>query len=276
MGGGACGKMIKGATSSAPRAPAARRATRVPVRALLGPPLGDVGGVLNVAAEVALKSRLRAWTAVSPSIVANVGDVMQGRVAGVTIRGRGWRSPLGLSCRTLEVAVPRGAGIDVDALFQRQRILLSAPVTGDGVVVLDARDFDAFLSHPRMPSPGRDLAFRAGGARGAPCEVDPKRGVVRFSCASLPDGNVLRCELQGGAGKPVVRVVDAGQGAGVGVADYEGVGERLGRFFADLVFELDGTFLQFRRMEVAPGPSPTITLDVSVRVEKFPSPGVEF
>jgi len=250
---------------------------------------GDVGGLLAAVAEVALKSRLRTWTSVTPEVRANVGDVMQGRVAGVTIRGRGWCSPLGLSCRTLAVAVPGGAGIDVEALFARQRILLRAPAVGDGVVEMDAQDFEAFLAHPGMPSPGAGLAFRTG--QGARCEVDPDRGVVRFSCVVLADGRTVRCELapapspasaNGRILPPSVRVVlDGGGGGGSGsaqgaaAADGAGIGDRLGRFFADLVFELDGTFLQFRRLAVAPG-SRTIRLDVSVRVEKFPSPGLEF
>ena len=49
------------------------------------------------------------------------------------------------------------------------------------------------------------------------------------------------------------------------------------KFFNQMVFELDGTFLTFRDMMVTDkGNEPSVMLSLGILVRKFPSPGLEF
>jgi hypothetical protein len=51
----------------------------------------------------------------------------------------------------------------------------------------------------------------------------------------------------------------------------------LSRFFNEMVFGLDGTFLSFRDMMITEkGDSPSVMLALSIVVKKFPSPGLAF
>ena len=49
------------------------------------------------------------------------------------------------------------------------------------------------------------------------------------------------------------------------------------KFFNEMVFELDGTFLSFGDMMMTnKGKEPSVMLALSILVRKFPSPGLEF
>ena len=49
------------------------------------------------------------------------------------------------------------------------------------------------------------------------------------------------------------------------------------KFFNEMIFELDGTFLAFDDMMVTgKGSEPSVMLNLRIKVEKFPSPGLEF
>ena len=75
--------------------------------------------------------------------------LLQGGVKSVRVRGKGWCTPLQLSCSSLDVAVG-STKIDVGALVTKQAILLQQPARGSAEISFTARDWDQFLVHPLM------------------------------------------------------------------------------------------------------------------------------
>ena len=62
-------------------------------------------GLISSLAVVALKARLRAQTSVECDVTAKSQGLLFGRVGPVTVKGRGWQSGLGLTCRAIEATV---------------------------------------------------------------------------------------------------------------------------------------------------------------------------
>jgi hypothetical protein len=87
-----------------------------------------------------------------------------GAVDGVQIDGRAWRSPGGLTCRELEMAVGE-ARLDALRLFTDRQILFASPVLGEASVTFSEADFDAFLAH-RLVGPAAVLAGPGGSGGG--------------------------------------------------------------------------------------------------------------
>jgi hypothetical protein len=154
------------------------------------------------------------------------------------------------------------------------------------MVALTAEDFGNFITHPLMkpPSPPTyndeadlDLKFLKEGV-----VVDPNCGTVAF--VGLCDGMKWKFSLQ--------RASDSGRRAIIHatLADDEdtlsrertdalasALSETSTRFFNEMVFELDGTFLSFEDMALTDkGTEPSVLIKLSILVKKFPSPGLQF
>jgi hypothetical protein len=71
--------------------------------------------------------------------------------------------------------------------------------------------------------------------------------------------------------------VDAKDDVSPGNVTASELSEAMTKFFNELTYELDGTFLSYRDMMVTDkGSAPSVMLALSILVRKFPSPGVDF
>lgn len=154
------------------------------------------------------------------------------------------------------------------------------------MVALNAFDFGNFITHPLMRPPGlpeivgssdkeSTLVFQKEGVA-----IDAAKGVVIFYGTYLNES--WRFELRRGANGQqaaiAVRPLDTSSSAPNDRASMAaGLTQVTSKFFNDMVFELDGTFLTFRDMMVtSKGNEPSVLLSLGILVRKFPSPGLEF
>ena len=238
------------------------------------PPKQSSSGVssqlISQLAVLALKLRLKAHTDVSCHVTSRSTDLLlRGRVGPVTVKGKGWQSGLGLTCRAIEATVDR-CELDVPKLLADQKLRLLQPALGKAMVALNAQDFGHFLTHPFMKAPQGDLIFLRKGT-----SIDAKSGVVTFHVtkASQP----FRCTLQRSENeqrRAFIQVEGNGENDQAMASE---ISANLSDFFNDLVFELDGTYLSFRDMMVTgKGEAPSVMLALSIKVHKFPSAGLQF
>lgn len=90
-------------------------------------PGGVTSSFISSLAEAALKRRLRAQTGVACDVTANSSDMLfKGKVGPVTVKGRGWQSPLGLTCRALEATVDT-CELDMARVLSSQKLVLTTP-----------------------------------------------------------------------------------------------------------------------------------------------------
>jgi hypothetical protein len=200
----------------------------------------------------------------------------------VTVRGRDWKSSLGLTCRAIEATV-ESCELDTVRVISERKLVLTKPALGIAMIALGPSDFENFITHPRMrpPSvpakPASQIRFLKDGAR-----IDSSSGIVsffsdfegrRYECMMKRGGS--QCSSRGRAlvaVRPVV-TTDATQSSD-SVRQLE---QALGQFFNEMVFELDGTFLSFRDLMVTgKGSAPAVMLSLGIRVNKFPSRRLAF
>lgn len=96
---------------------------------LAPPPVfgGVTSGLISQLAVAALKLRLRGQDHVSCDVIASSSDVLlRGQVGPVTVKGRGWQSRLGLTCRAIEATVDR-CDLDVGRILSHRKLLLTTP-----------------------------------------------------------------------------------------------------------------------------------------------------
>ena len=74
----------------------------------------------------ALKRRLKDQTHVACELTASSTDMLRGRVGPVTVKGRGWQSPLGLTCRAIEATVET-CELDMGRVLSSQKLVLTVP-----------------------------------------------------------------------------------------------------------------------------------------------------
>jgi hypothetical protein len=236
-------------------------------------------GLISQLAVVALKARLAEHQTVDCHVSANPTDLLFGRVGPVTVNGRSWKSGLGLTCRAIEASV-ESCELDPRRIWKDQKLVLTEPAKGAAMIALNADDFGNFITHPRMQSPkieslpNAKVQFLKEGIA-----INASTGVVSFY--TQVEGVRCRCLLQRSANsqssqsKAFVSVVPASKEADDATARQLELA--LGRFFNDMVFELDGTFLSFRDLMVTgTGPAPSLMLSLGIRVHKFPSRDLAF
>jgi hypothetical protein len=240
---------------------------------------GLTSGLISNLAELALKVRLKGQTGVECNVSANSSDLLfKGRVGPVTVKGRGWKSQLGLSCRAIEATVDT-CELDVGRILSNRKLVLTTPATGQATIALNNVDFANFITHPYMQPPalrqkdGEKFAFLKEGT-----VVDASSGNVTFF--GLYMGHKWKLILTRGQAKQRAKVIATPEGTTT-ISDLDATSAELSlamtNFFNEMKFELDGTWLTFKDMMVtAKGSSPSLMLRLNIIVKKFPSPGLAF
>ena len=82
--------------------------------------------LISQLACMALKRRLEDHTHVSCDLTADSNNLFLGRVGPVTVKGRGWRSPLGLTCKAIEATVNE-CRLDMGRVISNQKLVLTIP-----------------------------------------------------------------------------------------------------------------------------------------------------
>lgn len=260
-----------------------RRSGSVAARAwnplsVLAPP--DISGdLLASVATLVLRGVLRSADDVRFVVDCSAGDLVQGRVDGVTLSGERWVSPLNLTCQRIRCVVG-AVEIDPIALLTKQRVELRTTPVGTCEVSFDARDFGNFLVHPQFQNAvarsrrewGFDFTFRRDGVR-------LEDGAVVFfgTCGGGGEGGDERDEREESANVVEVRMRPVGRGGVecvVATSDAtsdttsDATSAALERFFRELTVNLLGAELRYGDMAVDEA---RITLALTLRVLKFPS-----
>lgn len=251
------------------------------------PSNGITSNLISNLAVMALKLRLDDQAHVGCDVTASSSEVLlKGQVGPVTVKGRGWQSRLGLTCRVIEATVDK-CNLDMGRIISNQKLVLNTPAEGNAMVALNAFDFGNFITHPLMKPPGlpqvegmvnssSNLKFLKEGVT-----VDPSIGAVTFYGSYLGEKWLFTLR-RGGNGQQAYITVEPGHSS-VENSQIDrdsvaaGLAEVTSTFFNKMVFELDGTFLSFRDMMVTgKGKEPSVMMSLSILVRKFPSPGLEF
>jgi hypothetical protein len=88
---------------------------------------GVTSTLISQLAVMALKRRLMGQTHVSCDVKASSSNVLlKGQVGPVTVKGRGWQSRLGLTCRALEATVD-SCQLDMGRILANQKLVLTVP-----------------------------------------------------------------------------------------------------------------------------------------------------
>jgi len=243
-------------------------------------PGGLSSNLISQLAVMALKHRLKAHTDVTCDVTSRSSDLLLfGKVGPVTVKGKGWQSGLGLTCRAIEATVD-SCELDVARILSQRKLSLIHPAKGRAMVALNSIDFANFITHPLMKPPssinGSAITFLKEGA-----QIDVKAGAVTFYAKH--NGAQWKCALQ--------RSQVEGRRATIQVTPMEPIVDEtsdvlasqisqvLSNFFNEMVFELDGTFLSFRDMMVTDNKGnapPSVTLALNIVVHKFPSRSLAF
>lgn len=247
--------------------------------------------LISQLACMALKRRLHDHSHVSCDLTTESNNLLFGRVGPVTVKGRGWRSPLGLTCRAIEATVNE-CRLDMGRIISNQKLVLTTQAEGRAMVALSATDFGNFITHPLMkpPSPPKTNNNESIDSRliflRENVSVNPSLGVVIFYGTYA--GSKWKFTLQrainssngGNASIQASLEEESRAGNGNGV-DYIAIEQALATttsiFFNEMLFELDGTFLSFEDMMLTEkGREPSVMISLRIKVKKFPSPGLEF
>jgi hypothetical protein len=239
--------------------------------------------LISQLAEVAIRRRLADQRDVSCVLFSKSSDLLlRGRVGPVTIKGKGWKSERGLTCRAIEATVGT-CELDIGRILAERKLILTTPALGKAMIALNSKDFGNFITHPLMKPPSiignskNQIRFLKEGTI-----VDSESGTVTF-CSTYGTSK-YDCALKRGSptgGPAIVDVIPADSGSNTADGNQAmEMAQALGCFFNEMIFELDGTFLSFQDMMVTPpsakGTSPSVMLALNTRVVKFPSPGVDF
>lgn len=239
--------------------------------------------LISQLAVAALKLRLHSQTHVDCEVTASPSTVLRGQIGPVTVKGRGWGSRLGLTCRVIDATVDQ-CELDMGRVVSKRKLVLNVPAEGRAMVALNSVDFGNFITHPLMKPP----AIVADASEDDRLEfmkenvsLDPTRGAVTFLGKYM--GQTWQFTLQRGSDeyKALIKASLHKSSAGDANADWENVARQLAdstsKFFNEMVFELDGTFLSFSDMMLTgKGKEPIIMLSLGILVKKFPSPGLDF
>ena len=89
---------------------------------------GVTSSLISQLAIIALKLRLPEKTStVQCDVTATSSDLlMKGQVGPVTVRGKKWKSPLGLTCRVIEATV-QSCNLDMSSVLARRKLVLTTP-----------------------------------------------------------------------------------------------------------------------------------------------------
>jgi hypothetical protein len=164
---------------------------------------------------------------------------------------------------------------------------LELAAKGRAMVALSANDFGNFITHPLMQPPSPP---RIQGAEEAKLEflnenvqLDPTMGSVTFYgiyAGATWEFVLKRANSETNKAVITATLVECNKNESDNlnyVELAEALTETTSRFFNEMVFELDGTFLSFQDMMLTDkGKEPSVMLSLAITVRKFPSPGLQF
>jgi len=247
----------------------------------LAPP-SPVTVLASTVAELVLRARLREVQKVEVHVDSSPAGLLAGRVDGVSVSGRGWCTPMRLSCRSVQLNVGTTA-LDIPALLSSRRIVLQSPATGTATICFSPADWDNFLRHPlllaslkqrRTAAPAPEVLFRPG-ARVLPPPFNEHAGGIQFPVEWDGQPLIARLSQRRTDGQVVVETRASGRRLDPSDAsDVADASEWLKSFFETLVVDLDGCALTFRGMRTVR--SAELSLDLDVCVRSFPSLDVNF
>jgi len=242
--------------------------------------LGVTSSLISQLAIIALKLRLPDKTStVKCDVTASSSDVlMKGEVGPVTVSGKRWSSPLGLTCRAIKATV-QTCNLDIASILSRRKLVLTTPALGDALIALDNNDFGNFITHPLVKPPAPIDSLTDGQIKlmkeGVVIDTELNGGAVLFQATF--EGDVWSCALTRSQSGGVVIDVSPKNGNESKEIMSRKISASLTPFFNELVFELDGTYLSFKDMMVTKkGKTPSVMFSLAIKVRKFPSPGLEF
>jgi hypothetical protein len=251
---------------------------------LLPPPPGAdtiSSNLISQLAIFAIKRRLKAERNVNCEVSFSSSDLLlNGRVGPVTISGKDWCSYRGLSCRAIKATVEQ-CELDAKMIISNRKLILTTPAIGKAIVALTANDFGNFITHPIMKtftsaynSGESTIEFLTEGV-----SIDPLTSTVIFVC--MVQGSRWKASLQPSTEtkKATVRVSPIGYGSLLEDQEISSLqlSKKLERFFNEMVFELDGTYLSYRDMMVTnKGDVPCVMIALNIKVKKLASPGMDF
>jgi hypothetical protein len=236
----------------------------------------------------AIKRRLKEERTVNCDVNFSSSNLLwNGRVGPVTVSGKDWCSYRGLSCRAIEATVEQ-CELDAKMIISNRKLLLTTPAMGKALVALTAKDFGNFITHPLMKA---SSSFIDSGAESSiefhkdGTTIDPTTSEVIFTCTFL--GVRWRCSLQRSSITKKATIstcpineydaTSADNELMVKESSKQTLQEYLERFFNEMVFELDGTYLTYRDMMVTDkGGIPSVMIALNIKVRKLPSPGMDF
>lgn len=82
--------------------------------------------LISQLAIAALKLRLHTQTHVDCDVTASPSTVFRGQIGPVTVKGRGWGSRLGLTCRVIEATVDQ-CDLDMGRVVSNRKLVLNVP-----------------------------------------------------------------------------------------------------------------------------------------------------
>jgi hypothetical protein len=245
--------------------------------------------LISQLAIYAIKRRLKEQRTVNCDVNFSSSNLLwNGRVGPVTVSGKDWCSYRGLSCRAIEATVEQ-CELDAKMIISNRKLLLTTPAMGKALVALTAKDFGNFITHPLMKTSSSfidsiaesSIDFHKDGT-----VIDPITSQVSFTCTFL--GIRWRCSLQRSSEtkKATVRVcpmddieikTNVDDDLTIQQSSEQSLSGYLERFFNEMVFELDGTYLSYRDMMVTDkGGIPSVMIALNIKVRKLPSPGMDF
>jgi len=236
---------------------------------------GNIGtglssGLISSLAEVALKLRLNTQTSVNCIVNSSDQNLFRGKVGPVTVKGRGWGSRLGLTCRAIEATVDE-CDLDIGRVIRDQKLRLGSPAMGKAMVALDPVDFGNFITHPLMKNQ-QAIEFSKDGV-----SMDAAAGTVTFYGNYQNQQWKFIMSRSSAEEKAQIQVENISEDV---VLEDDTLTSHLSQamsdFFNKMVFELDGVFLTFRDMQLTPTKNGLLMLKLAIKVRKFPSPGLDF
>lgn len=254
--------------------------------------------LISQLACMALKRRLEDHMHISCDLKADSNHLLLGKIGPVTVKGRGWESPLGLTCKAIEATVNE-CKLDIGRVISNQKLVLTTPAEGGAMVALSATDFGNFITHPLMKPPSPPMNSNSNNhmiARNSKLvflrenvSMNPSLGTVTFYgkyAGSKWKFTLRRAAESAGRSAPKAIICATfaevrGDGDNGPKLNYEEMEKILAsstsQFFNEMVFELDGTFLSFEDMMLTDkGKESSVMLSLRIMVKKFPSPGIEF
>ena len=270
---------------------------------------GVTSTLISNLAIIALKLRLSSQTSVQCKVESSSRDILLKQSVGpVSVRGRDWSSPLGLTCKAIQADVET-CNLDINSVVTKRKLVLLEPAKGVAMIAFNDSDFGNFLIHPLLlqqaPMVSKndkfefvkdDVQIIRGGEKEEECVIfyGNCRG-QRWKCNLIRGLENPNKVGKGGGRLADIQVVHQNQLDEKNINDKLEEGELqsleteltmiVTNFFNELVFELDGTFLSYKDLKFhtpkkALGNSDqsetNIMFALDITVRKFPSPGLVF